>query len=148
MKNNKGFTLVETLALISIIAILITISLPSVIGSLNESRKQTFSDECKKVYELSEESYVSDSKYSQDIKEYGKCNDCNFKALNLSSNIDYYVKYDEDGRVIKFYVTDGIYQYGYEGSGLLISEINDIKKVSELESSKIVNISNMFNSSK
>ena len=50
MKNKKGFTLVELLAVIAILAILVIIALPNVINMYNSAQKQTFLTEAKKVY--------------------------------------------------------------------------------------------------
>ena len=40
MKNKKGFTLVELLAVIAILAILVIIALPNVMGMFNEAKKK------------------------------------------------------------------------------------------------------------
>ena len=50
MKNKKGFTLVELLAVIAILAILVIIALPNVINMYNKAQKETFLTETKKVY--------------------------------------------------------------------------------------------------
>ena len=54
MKNNNGFTLVELLAVISILAILVIIALPNVINMYTKAQKEAFLTEAKKVYSESE----------------------------------------------------------------------------------------------
>lgn len=41
-KNNKGFTLVELLAVIVILALIIAIAVPSILATMNQSRKEAF----------------------------------------------------------------------------------------------------------
>ena len=43
--KNKGFTLVELLAVIAIMAIILIIAIPNVIESLNEGKRKTFGNE-------------------------------------------------------------------------------------------------------
>ena len=45
--KNKGFTLVELLAVIAILAILVIIALPNVMGMFNEAKKNSFTTEEK-----------------------------------------------------------------------------------------------------
>ena len=53
MKNKKnGFTLVELLAVIVILAVILTIAIPNVISSLDKSRRDTFVDDAKKFLSL------------------------------------------------------------------------------------------------
>ena len=47
MNNKKGFTLVELLAVISILAILVIIALPNVMGMFNEAKKKSFLTEVR-----------------------------------------------------------------------------------------------------
>ncbi len=53
MKNKKsGFTLVELLAVIVILAVILTIAIPNVISSLDKSRRDTFVADAKKFLSL------------------------------------------------------------------------------------------------
>lgn len=74
------------------------------------------------------------SRWSRDIvkssgeKKYFKSGDdyCNTPIFytGLSLINDYYVKFDKEGNITLFYITDGTYQYYYEGEGLYNREIN------------------------
>lgn len=62
MKNKqKGFTLVELLAVIIILAIIMIIAIPAVIDSLNKSRKQAFFEYAQDIRLKAEQQYIQDS---------------------------------------------------------------------------------------
>ena len=61
MKNKKGFTLVELLAVIAILAILVIIALPNVINMYTKAQKEAFLTETKKLYSEAEKKYISSS---------------------------------------------------------------------------------------
>ena len=61
MKNKKGFTLVELLAVIAILAILVIIALPNVINMYTKAQKEAFLTETKKIYSEAEKKYISSS---------------------------------------------------------------------------------------
>ena len=65
MKNNKGFTLVELLA---VIAILVIIAIPNVLKMFNDSKKNAFMVQARKTANVAQEHTV----FSQD-----KTFDCN-----------------------------------------------------------------------
>ena len=59
--KNKGFTLVELLAVIAILAILVIIALPNVLKMFNDSKKNSFLTEAKTVYSEVSKKYISES---------------------------------------------------------------------------------------
>ena len=61
MKNKKGFTLVELLAVIAILSILVIIALPNVINMYTKAQKEAFLTETKKLYSEAEKKYISSS---------------------------------------------------------------------------------------
>ena len=60
MKNNKGFTLVELLAVIVILAVIILIAVNAVIPQMNKAKKNSFIDEVAVYAQAAEKAYVSD----------------------------------------------------------------------------------------
>ena len=58
MKDRKGFTLVELLAVIVILAIIMIIAIPSVLNTLEIARKKTFIEYVTKVYETGLNKYL------------------------------------------------------------------------------------------
>ena len=49
MKNKKGFTMVELLAVIVILGILMGVALPKVLGLLDSNKKKTYIQDAKKL---------------------------------------------------------------------------------------------------
>ena len=141
--RKKGFTLVELLAVIAILAILVIIALPNVMGMFNTAKKNSFITECKNIYSSAQQSWMSDSVFGGKTQKYSKCKTCTDKKLDLSGrdNIDYYVEYDQSGSIVKFYVTDGTYQYRYDGRGLSKTDIRDVEVIADLPNGEGISIS-------
>ena len=59
--KNKGFTLVELLAVIAILAILVIIALPNVLKMYNQSKKNIFLTEVKSALNESTNKYISEN---------------------------------------------------------------------------------------
>ena len=60
-KTNKGFTLVELLAVIVILAIIMIIAIPAVLQTMKSARQKTFREYVTKVYTAAQNSYLSES---------------------------------------------------------------------------------------
>jgi prepilin-type N-terminal cleavage/methylation domain-containing protein len=60
-KSNKGFTLVELLAVIVILAIIMIIAIPAVLQTMQSARQKTFKEYVTKVYTAAQNSYLSDT---------------------------------------------------------------------------------------
>ena len=143
MKKNKGFTLVELLAVIAILAILVIIALPNVMGMFNEAKKSSFTTELKEVYKVAQQQWMMDSMTSTGDQVYSRCKTCTGKSLQLSgrSELDYYIKIDKAGKAVKYYATDGTYQFSYDGPGLLVENIKKVDTITDLTNSDIITIS-------
>ena len=61
MKDNKGFTLVELLAVIAILAILVIIAIPNVLKMFNDSKKNAFMVQARKTANVAQEHTVLSS---------------------------------------------------------------------------------------
>lgn len=61
MKNKKGFTLVELLAVIVILAVIILIAINAVLPQMAKARKNSFADEVMNYAKAAETKYVSDN---------------------------------------------------------------------------------------
>ena len=61
MKTNKGFTLVELLAVIAILAILVIIAIPNVLKMFNDSKKNAFMVQARKTANVAQEHTVLSS---------------------------------------------------------------------------------------
>ena len=144
MKNKKGFTLVELLAVIAILAILVIIALPNVMGMFNEAKKNSFMTEVKQIYKVAQQTWISDSMMNTSNQVYSRCKTCTGKSLLLTGRqqLDYYIKLDKSGKVVQYYATDGTYQYSYNGPGLLVENITNVDTIADLPENQIIDIAN------
>ncbi len=110
----KGFTLVELLAVIAMLAILVIIALPNVIGMFNTAKESSFLTECQNIYKVAEQQWIKASLSNDNTLIYSS----NGIKLDLSGrdNIEYFVKFDRSGNIVHFVVFDGTFQLyaGYE----------------------------------
>ena len=106
--NNKGFTLVELLAVLVILIAIMSIAIPSISSSLERSKSKQ--DEArKKVLESAAELYVTDNKNSFS----GSCID--LKDLKKENYVDEDAIKDADGNpftgAIKYTKDTNTYEY-------------------------------------
>ena len=71
--NNKGFTLVELLATISILAIIMLIAIPNVVGVVQKSRNKTYVEDAKKMISLAKYKVKSDVKIKNALGNGSVC---------------------------------------------------------------------------
>ena len=64
--NNKGFTLIELIVVVAIIALLSLVLTPNVISLINKNKVNSYNDTIKSI-EMAAASYVSDNRYSLGI---------------------------------------------------------------------------------
>lgn len=97
MKKNKGFTLVELLAVIAILAILVIIALPNVINMYTKAKKNTFLTEARTIYKEASNKFLSENIKGNKVNVINS----NGNKLNLSSSkkLKYNVKLNNDGKV-------------------------------------------------
>ena len=71
--NNKGFTLVELLATISILAIIMLIAIPNVVGVVQKSRNKTYVEDAKKMISLAKYKVKSDVQIKDALGDGSVC---------------------------------------------------------------------------
>ncbi len=120
MKNKKGFTLVELLAVIAILAILVIIALPNVINMYNKAQKETFLTEAKKVYTEAEKKYISSSITGNTIKTISSENSS--KLDMTGEKLKYCIILNNNGKVTDMKVSNGKW----------IASLNDNKAIEDL----------------
>ena len=103
MKNRKGFTLVELLAVIALLAFLAVLVFPNVFSSVREAKKNAFITEAKTVFQ------EATNKFTEERTEGNKINlvsneDANGTELKLNSEKDlkYTLKLDKKGKVTSY----------------------------------------------
>ena len=138
--NKKGFTLVELLAVIAIVAVLVIVALPNVIEMFNGAKESTFTTELKKIYRGAEEEYISDAFSSSGTVVYSKCSGCAKPLkMDIRDDLEYYIEINSSGKVTKFYAKDKNFQFAHSGD-LLLTEIQGVQKIADLESDDIITI--------
>ena len=70
LKNKKGFTLVEILVVLAILAILIAIAVPTMMGALNDARDKASLADARTAYIAYELKKATGTPTLDDIKEY------------------------------------------------------------------------------
>lgn len=126
MKNKKGFTLVELLAVIAILAILVIIALPSVISMYNNAKKQVFLTEAQTVASTSEKKFLTGS-ITEGSKEtvYCKSKTDEKNPLEMTGEKKYYyVQLASDGATNKLIIWDDQKYIKYVSDGS--KEISDL----------------------
>ena len=134
MKNNKGFTLVELLAVIAILAILVIIALPNVLKMFNDAKKNSFLTEAKTVYSEAGKKYISDSITSPGNNEhiYCKSKTDSLNPLNLSGRkINYYIKTDSNGNVNTIVVWDDTRYVAKKDSKIDVTSLTGPKDITD-----------------
>lgn len=105
--KNKGFTLVELLAVIAILAILVIIAMPNVLGMFNNAKKDAFLTEVKAVYKSTKEKYLSMSMSNSKVSKITSSQD---PRLSLDGrDLEYCIQLDRKGGVLSISVSNGEY---------------------------------------
>ena len=126
MKDKKGFTLVELLAVIAILAILVIIALPSVISMYNNAKKQVFLTEAQTVASTAEKKFLAGS-ITEGSKEtvYCKSKTDEKNPLEMTGEKKYYyVQLASDGTTNKLIIWDDQKYIKYVSNGS--KEISDL----------------------
>ena len=105
--NKKGFTLVEILAVITLLAIVLIIATPSVTGIIKNSQKDTFGVSVKNIGNTIENTMLEDKSIVCDNREYD-IKELEMKNLSKYSGV-WSCSNKLDSFEFKFRVTDGMY---------------------------------------
>lgn len=141
MKNNKGFTLVELLAMLVVLGILMAVAVPNITGIMSNQKTSMYKSDAMQMVE-SAKTKVAKNKYIQKPAQ-GECLVFSLNYLNSNEDFstgpnggeylpwDSYVVYAREGSRYKYYVTliepDDSVNYGY-----YLADIDEIKEHSEL----------------
>lgn len=113
--NKKGFTLVELLAVIVVLAIIMVLTLPTVMNSLSSARQSSFLLYASRMLDTAADKYQSDvllngGKPCYTISELNGENTSNYKGKVLISN---------DGTTYTIQMYDAYYQLGITANDTL-----------------------------
>ena len=122
MKNRKGFTLVELLAVIAILAILVIIALPNVLKMFMEAKKSSFLTEAKTIYNETAKKYISESMKGNKITNISSKDDSKLDVTG--EELDYCIILGSDGEVEKLAV-------GNNSFYIMLSDVKDVNSLTK-----------------
>lgn len=149
MLNNKGYTLVELLAVFVVLGVLLAVTIPNIVGITTANRAQTYADDAKKFKNAVEYRFRGDSTIEKPQNE-GDCIIANLKyvAGNEYENPPYGGEYLMDYSYVIMAKKDRQYKYyvqlieklpeneGYRGIKLdLITSLDGEKYQNEIDES-------------
>ena len=123
--KNKGFTLVELLAVIAILAILVIIALPNVLKMFNDSKKNSFLTETKTIYSEVSKKYISENMKGNKLTYISSEDDT--KLEMTGRDLQYCVLLNADGSVKSMKVSNGEW----------IAELPSGKKITDLKNADL-----------
>jgi len=82
--DNKGFTLVEVLAIVIILGVLIAIMIPNINNLINKNKEDSYK-QLLKSFENAAKIYTSDYRYDIKLNTNNNCNDEGITELNVIS---------------------------------------------------------------
>ena len=126
--KNKGFTLVELLAVIAILAILVIIALPNVLKMFNDAKKNSFLTEAKTLYSEVSKKYISETMKGNKLTYISSEDDT--KLEMTGRDLQYCVLLNADGSVKSMKVSNGEW----------IAELPFGKKITDLNSSDLKDV--------
>ncbi len=114
MKNKKGFTLVELLAVIAILAILMLLIMPNILNMFNKGKEDSFKVQVDAIKNVAEKQYQVDSMNGKKVTEYcygeERCTE-DMRLDKADKELIYSVKLDASGKVSQIAVQNNDYCY-------------------------------------
>ena len=124
--KNKGFTLVELLAVIAILAILVIVAMPNVLGMFNQAKVSSFTTEVQKLMDAATTTFTKDALLNNGKTVYYSSESnatLKTKPLDMIGNKkNYFIEMDRNGNFKRVVVYDSNYCYdvytNYGGSSI------------------------------
>jgi len=139
LKNNKGFTLIELIATITILSIIMLIAVPNVISIVNKNKNQTYINDARKMVALARYKFELDASIMKpqgsdcvvmelealDRTELNKGPENGVYDLNRSFVV---IKYDSTNQLYD-YMVQIVEKYDKGQKGVLLTNYSELVKV-------------------
>lgn len=113
--KNKGFTLVELLAVIAILAILVIVAMPNVLGMFNQAKMNSFVTEVQQIMDTATVTFTRDALLNSGKTVYYSSTEnttLRTKKLDMSGNEkQYFIEMNRNGEFKRVVVYDANYCY-------------------------------------
>ena len=96
----------------------------------------------QETFQKAQEKWVTDSQTAAQAEKFSYCRvgGCENSLDGATTDMDYLIEINEEGKVVKYYATNDTYQFKYEGEGIAIEEISLLDEVSLLEPEAVITI--------
>lgn len=123
MRNKKGFTLVEIIAVIALIGVVMLLVTPNIVNLFKSAKKSLFQDEVLSLYNNAYTTYIYRSSEGDYTKRFCVGKDANLNKLDIedTERLYYDITVNSYGEVISLKVSDGTF-------GINMTNSNGIKK--------------------
>ena len=132
--KKRGFTLVELLAVISILAILVIVAMPNILKMFKESKVKSFTNEVEVIKKEIEKEAFSSSLNGKDVPPV--ISSVGDYQLDMDGReLDYYAELNRDGSLKYLEVSDGehFYQFSENGGESGVIDLEEENPSSKLE---------------
>jgi prepilin-type N-terminal cleavage/methylation domain-containing protein len=135
MRNKKGFTLVEIIAVIALIGVVMLLVTPSIVSLFKSAKKSLFQDEVLSLYNNAYTTYIFRSSQGDYTKRFCVGQDSTLNKMDIedTDRLYYDITVNSYGEVISLKVSDGTF-------GISMANSNGIKK----KNVKTANITDAF----
>ena len=135
--KKRGFTLVELLAVIAILALIVVIAMPNIMKVFRESKQKSFYNEVETIKDEIKKEVFNASLVGNPVPPV--ISSVGDYQLDMSGReLDYYAELNRDGSLAYLEITDGEFYYQFGGGSSNEGEVVDLQDRDEDVPSKIV----------
>ena len=118
--NKKGFTSLELAVSILVLLVVGAIVFLNFSGVFDRFKDKAFRTDAKEIYRVSHQKVLNDKMFLSGTNgtimysksKMGQCE----KELPISNQksdeLEYFVEFNKEGKMVRFYVSNGLYQFG------------------------------------
>ena len=99
-----------------------------------------FVSDIKNIYNQAQKTWLNDTMTETGDIVYCNVEGCERSIESVPANYSYYILINPNGSIAKYYVVDGTYQFAYTGNELLLENITNGRKISELYPNEVITV--------